>query len=67
MRLLLCCFAIGQQSPDMIILDEPTNNLDLENLEILTKALEQYTGTLVVVSHDTRFLEEISIDHEITL
>lgn len=67
MRLLLCCFAIGQQSPDMIILDEPTNNLDLENLEILTKTLEQYTGTLVVVSHDTRFLEEISIDHEITL
>lgn len=67
MRLLLCCFVIGQQSPDMIILDEPTNNLDLENLKILTKALEQYTGTLVVVSHDTRFLEEISIDHEITL
>lgn len=36
MRLMLCCLNIANQSPDIIILDEPTNNLDLQNIEILT-------------------------------
>src|SRR4051794_17312483 len=36
MRLMLCCLSIRNRAPDMIILDEPTNNLDIQNLEILT-------------------------------
>ncbi|HTG66700.1 MAG TPA: ATP-binding cassette domain-containing protein, partial [Flavobacterium sp.] len=36
MRLMLCCLTINNQSPDIIILDEPTNNLDIQNIEILT-------------------------------
>ena len=59
MRLLLCCLTIGQQAPDLVVLDEPTNNLDLQNLEILTAALNDYQGTLLVVSHDAHFLEQV--------
>jgi len=67
MKLLLCCLSIQNISPDMIILDEPTNNLDIQNIEILTSALNDYAGNLIVVSHDNRFLEEINISKTISL
>ncbi|WP_114791898.1 ABC-F family ATP-binding cassette domain-containing protein [Niabella yanshanensis] len=67
MRLLLCCLTISDQSPDLIVLDEPTNNLDIQNIEILTHAVNQYNGTLLVVSHDAYFLEEIGITRRIEL
>lgn len=67
MRLILCCLTINNQSPDIIVLDEPTNNLDLQNIEILTAALNQYQGTLLVVSHDEVFLEQINIEQVIQL
>ncbi|MBS1602453.1 MAG: ABC-F family ATP-binding cassette domain-containing protein [Bacteroidetes bacterium] len=62
MRLCLCCLTIAAQSPDMIVLDEPTNNLDIQNIEILTAAVDAYRGTLVVVSHDERFLKEVGVE-----
>lgn len=67
MRLLLCCLTLGTQAPDIIVLDEPTNNLDLQNIEILTAAIDQYYGTLVVVSHDEVFLEQVRIERTIGL
>lgn len=67
MRLLLCCLTINSQSPDIIILDEPTNNLDIQNIEILTAAVNEYKGTLIVVSHDETFLEQIHIGRTIEL
>jgi len=67
MRLLLCCLTISNQSPDIIILDEPTNNLDIVNIEILTAAINEYQGTLMVVSHDETFLEQINIERIIDL
>ena len=39
MRFSLCCLTIGQQAPDIIVLDGPTNNLDIQNVEILTAAI----------------------------
>lgn len=67
MRLMLCCLTIGSQSPDIIILDEPTNNLDIQNIEILTSAINEYEGTLIVVSHDDTFLEQTKISRTIQL
>lgn len=67
MRLMICCLTISSQSPDIIIMDEPTNNLDIQNIEILTAAINQYQGTLIVVSHDETFLEQINIKRIIEL
>ncbi|MGN7987580.1 ABC-F family ATP-binding cassette domain-containing protein [Pedobacter sp. 22226] len=67
MRLILCSLTISNQSPDLIILDEPTNNLDIQNVEILTNAINEYLGTLLVVSHDEYFLDQIHIAHTIHL
>lgn len=61
LRLLLCGLSISNKAPDMIILDEPTNNLDLQNVEILTNSIKDYHGTLVVISHDEIFLREIGV------
>ncbi|OXA76321.1 ATPase components of ABC transporters with duplicated ATPase domains [Flavobacterium aquidurense] len=67
MRLMLCCLTINNQAPDIIILDEPTNNLDIQNIEILTAAVNEYEGTLIVVSHDEAFLEQINIERCVEL
>ncbi|MGH1515888.1 ABC-F family ATP-binding cassette domain-containing protein [Chryseobacterium sp. JK1] len=67
LRLLLCGLSISNKAPDMIILDEPTNNLDLQNVEILTNSIKDYHGTLLVISHDEKFLEEIEVRKEIVL
>jgi ATPase subunit of ABC transporter with duplicated ATPase domains len=67
MRLLLCCLTIRSRAPDLIILDEPTNNLDLQNLEILTSAISDYQGTLLVVSHGEDFLEQVGVQRTIQL
>jgi ATPase subunit of ABC transporter with duplicated ATPase domains len=52
---------------NVLILDEPTNHLDLEAVEQLENALVDYDGTLVVVSHDRRFLERIAPTRELAL
>ena len=67
MRLILCCLTISNQSPDLIVLDEPTNNLDLQNIGILTAAIQEYQGTLVVVSHDETFLKQIGAEQIVQL
>lgn len=67
LRLLLCGLSISNKAPDMIILDEPTNNLDLQNVEILTHSIKDYHGTLLVISHDEVFLGELGMSGEVLL
>ncbi|MGN6394958.1 MAG: ribosomal protection-like ABC-F family protein [Mucilaginibacter sp.] len=67
MRLILCCLTISNQAPDIMILDEPTNNLDIQNIEILTNAVSEYKGTLIVISHDEYFLREVGVESIIEL
>lgn len=67
MRLAFCCLMINNNTPDLFILDEPTNNLDIQNIEIITDTIKRYSGTVLVISHDKRFMEDIGINHSISL
>ena len=51
----------------MLILDEPTNHLDLEAIEALEEALDGYGGTILLVTHDRRFLERIRLTQNFIL
>ncbi|WP_245752569.1 ABC-F family ATP-binding cassette domain-containing protein [Chitinophaga arvensicola] len=67
MKLSLSCLLVSNQAPDLLILDEPTNNLDIKSLDVLTLAVKNYDGTLIVISHDDYFISEIGIDRRINL
>ena len=67
MRLAFCCLMINNNTPDMFILDEPTNNLDIQSIEIITATIKNYTGTVIAISHDDYFIQEIGIEQRILL
>ncbi|MDG0790815.1 ATP-binding cassette domain-containing protein [Cohnella ginsengisoli] len=56
-RVLLAQALFGQ--PNILLLDEPTNHLDLESINWLEEFLARYTGTVIVVSHDRHFLNQV--------
>ncbi|MDD2562606.1 MAG: ABC-F family ATP-binding cassette domain-containing protein [Salinivirgaceae bacterium] len=56
-RLYLC--TILMTSPNFLILDEPTNDLDIQTLQVLEEYLESFPGVVLVVSHDRRFLDKV--------
>ncbi|MER5933525.1 ABC-F family ATP-binding cassette domain-containing protein [Streptomyces sp. NPDC002054] len=60
-RAALAALLLAEPAPQLLMLDEPTNNLDLASVRQLTDALESYEGALVVASHDVPFLESIGI------
>lgn len=57
-RLLLAKVIL--EAPNVLILDEPTNHMDLETIEVLAKALKEYTGTLIFVSHNRYLIEKVA-------
>jgi ATPase subunit of ABC transporter with duplicated ATPase domains len=48
------------QKPNILLMDEPTNHMDMESIEALNLALENYKGTLLFVSHDRQFVSSIA-------
>lgn len=66
-RLLFCCLMVGNNTPDLFILDEPTNNLDIQSVDIITAAIKSYRGTVLLISHDLYFVKEIKINRSVEL
>lgn len=60
-RAALAALMLSEPAPQLLMLDEPTNNLDMASVRQLTSALESYEGALVVASHDLPFLESLGI------
>jgi ATPase subunit of ABC transporter with duplicated ATPase domains len=60
-RATLAALMLAEPAPQLLMLDEPTNNLDMASVRQLTTALESFEGALVVASHDLPFLESIGI------
>ena len=57
-RVALCRLLL--QKPDVLLLDEPTNHLDAESIDWLEQHLQQYEGTVIAVTHDRYFLDDVS-------
>ena len=57
-RVALCRLLL--QQPDILLLDEPTNHLDVESIDWLEQHLQQYTGTVICITHDRYFLDHVA-------
>lgn len=53
--------------PGLLILDEPTNHINFRHIPIIAKALDEYEGAMILVSHVPEFVRQIRIDHELNL
>ena len=59
-KLYLC--TVLMRNPNFLVLDEPTNNLDIQTLEVLEEYLQDFPGCVIIVSHDRFFMDKI-VDH----
>lgn len=61
LRVALACVLSGEKMPELLLFDEPTNNMDLDSISVLENILNQYKGAIVVISHDSVFKNNINI------
>ncbi len=64
---LLCYARFMLQEPGLLIMDEPTNHINFRHIPVIAKALNEYGGALILISHLPEFVEQIRIDDEINL
>lgn len=64
---LLCFARFVLQKPSLLILDEPSNHINFRHLPVISAALNDYEGGMIIVSHDQEFLSGIKIDEELDL
>jgi ATPase subunit of ABC transporter with duplicated ATPase domains len=65
LRAALAKGLLGSEKPELLILDEPTNNLDLANIEFLEELVSSFRGALIVISHDEIFLRNCGLTNEL--
>jgi ATPase subunit of ABC transporter with duplicated ATPase domains len=64
-RLLIA--VLVSSGSELLLLDEPTNHLDFDSLDVIEEALRQFRGTIVAVSHDRAFVENIGCERRIEI
>lgn len=67
LRAALAKGLMSVEKPELVILDEPTNNLDLVNVEFLERLISQFKGALIIVSHDEVFLENCGVRESLVI
>ena len=67
LRATLAAVLGDKNQPDLLILDEPTNNLDIKSTNVLESALNQYRGAILIVSHDEMFVRNIDISRTVKI
>jgi ATPase subunit of ABC transporter with duplicated ATPase domains len=67
LRAALACLLMGNNALQLIVLDEPTNHMDLSSIQSMEQALQKYKGAIVVVSHDETFLKNIGVEDKIKI
>lgn len=67
LRAALACGLLASKKTELLILDEPTNSLDLGNIRFLENLISQFKGALIVISHDELFLKNCGVDSEFIL
>jgi ATPase subunit of ABC transporter with duplicated ATPase domains len=67
MRAALACLLFAESPPELLILDEPTNNLDVDSIEKVESALSNFRGAILVISHDPQFIRNLGVIETIDL
>ncbi|TLM79355.1 ABC-F family ATP-binding cassette domain-containing protein [Microbulbifer harenosus] len=67
LKVALLAVTRGAQAPDLLLLDEPDNHLDLDSRQLLEGALREYPGSFLIVSHDPVFLAAVGMNGELSL
>jgi ATP-binding cassette subfamily F protein 3 len=64
---LLCYARFMLQEPGLLIMDEPTNHINFRHIPVIAKAIQNFKGAVILISHLPDFVEQIHIDDELDL